>query len=1572
MANTQRNFIKGRMNKSLDERLLPNGEYVDAMNVRLGSTEESEIGSVENTKGNDKLTSINFNGQALSDSARCIGAFEEGEDETLYWFVHDPAFPNIGATGKLDLIMSYNTNTDVLTYHVISIDDGGGVNTTLNFDEKHLITGVNKVDDLLFFTDNLNPPRFINVNRSYEIPITNIDQITAEEFLVIKKPPVTSPTITPLVSTSDNNYLEERFVSFAYRYRYADNEYSATSQFSNPSFIPKPFGFDTQSFLNEGMVNSTNVCDITYNSGSNLVVGVDLLFKDMNTGIIKVIEKLDKAELGLASNTDYTYSFSNSKVFTILADSEILRLYDNVPKLAKAQTLMGNRLMYGNYVEQYDLNDLNGNPIKLEYETSLVSDDVGETELTTTITSGTYTVDGTVIPTACIAQIDFTGITLKAQSQISISFTIQHDSTASGTGAPFNTATTPETSIDFDYVLQQDFASPNDLAQDPNFIRRIGELVLKSVGSNTSVSANKLVDAGANFVAQGINAGDLVTNNVTNQQAIVTTNPFLPFNELSLSADIFTSFPESYSIYAAGSIKAVTDSCNGVTLTDFLNCAPTATLGTYSKTSSGIGSLPQPVAIISAPSSNVIALQILAMKYEDGANSAFEYYTISNFNATYREFGNPKSLHSNRGYEVGIIYMDDFNRSTTALVSENNTEHVSCGSSDLTNRIKVTIPVQQIAPSWATRYKFCIKPDKENYETIYTNLFFEDEVAGAKWFILEGENSRKVEVGDELIVKADTSGPLTNCATATVLAKEAQEADFIQPPPTDELGNTISVPAGVYMKMRVNNFATESSDLPFVSPGKNSQCVNRPGEFPKAFSRIGSVPNPNAASTGPYTPSTAPYITYTIPAGSRIIIKANFLRKGNSSSCEKRFGPDLDLTLTATQDYNTFYDWWIGDNVAGVLNNGPSGTDEPTACDPENVFLPTVLLASLGQNSTDVPTDLCKNYWQFVENDNPSSPGYGLISLVVNGTRACGLGKKRRACVDLEISVIRADNFLVFETQPQDALPDVWYESSASYPIDTATGFHTGNEQDQTASQPAIILTEFFNCYAFGNGVESYKIKDSIIGKPLEIGNRTTTTSAEDYREIRRFADITYSGVYNDETNVNKLNEFNLGLLNFKALEDVYGPITLLDGRETDILTLQEDKISYVLTGKNLLSDSTGGGAVSSVPEVLGTQIARIEEYGNSNNPESYAKWGSNKFFTDAKRGAVIQLSGSNSQNEQLTVISELGMRSYFRDLFIQDFNTQKLGGYDPYMNEYVLSGNTIELPVEEECINCQSRRIYNPKKATPVIFCVDLGDTVGDVTVTYNVTDIIGASTTIQATYDGIATSSGPVGLGAGSFTFNKSKVGVEKAFILLTAIGGATIDLKISCPNALGMALIQVCVNSNDDAGELIHNEYRWNDTSYVSPLHSNQVQLAGMTSTGPIVSQYLRIPAQTIPPTTPSPTVPQGGGIIPADGATVTVRSNKITSSGDNFDFNTAQHDLLFLRTNIPYLNTVADIKLLLQNAIPITPVTGGPDLYEGTFTMPALNNEFLYLIYDYRDKQQVTLCYGATEEAACCNC
>ena len=55
MPKFTRNFTAGKMNKTFDERVVPNGEYIDAMNVRMGSTENSEFGVIENTRFNTKV-----------------------------------------------------------------------------------------------------------------------------------------------------------------------------------------------------------------------------------------------------------------------------------------------------------------------------------------------------------------------------------------------------------------------------------------------------------------------------------------------------------------------------------------------------------------------------------------------------------------------------------------------------------------------------------------------------------------------------------------------------------------------------------------------------------------------------------------------------------------------------------------------------------------------------------------------------------------------------------------------------------------------------------------------------------------------------------------------------------------------------------------------------------------------------------------------------------------------------------------------------------------------------------------------------------------------------------------------------------------------------------------------------------------------------------------------------------------------------------------------------------------------------------------------------------------------------
>ena len=196
MAQVKRTFAAGKMNKVVDERLLPAGEYIDAQNLRLGSTEQSEVGSIELTKGNSKITTLQFNNTVLSDSARCIGAISDDATETIYWFVHDPAWTGQGVgsplvTTILDLVVSYNANTGQISYHLVSVQEGASGQSTLNFNERYLITGCNLIDDILLWTDNLNPPRAINVTRGYTAPtisagvVVSSHNFSAEEIRVI-------------------------------------------------------------------------------------------------------------------------------------------------------------------------------------------------------------------------------------------------------------------------------------------------------------------------------------------------------------------------------------------------------------------------------------------------------------------------------------------------------------------------------------------------------------------------------------------------------------------------------------------------------------------------------------------------------------------------------------------------------------------------------------------------------------------------------------------------------------------------------------------------------------------------------------------------------------------------------------------------------------------------------------------------------------------------------------------------------------------------------------------------------------------------------------------------------------------------------------------------------------------------------------------------------------------------------------------------------------------------------------------------------------------------------------------
>lgn len=1468
MADLTRKFIAGRMNKSFDQRVVPDGEYIDAMNIRMGSTEKSEVGVIENTKGNLPLTALQYNGIPLSSDARTIGALEDSSHERIFWFVHDPSYP-VGELRKLDLIVSYNILTEILTYHIISINDAENLDltTTLNFNPKYLITGVSYIDGLVFFTDNYNPPRFFNVTRNYPNPFGGVDGFSAESILVIKRPPIEAPSVVQLNIANQANYMDTRFVCFAYRYKYADGEYSATSQWSDIAFTPKPFDFNPTSFLNEGMTNSFNAANVTFNSGGSLVVGIDLLFKQSNNNIIKVIEKLDKQTLGYLDNTNYSFIFSNSKIFTVLLESEILRLYDNVPRYAQAQTLMGNRLMYGNYIEGYDLLDKFGNPLLLGYQTLLDYKSIGTQSLDTNTQSSNYTINTSHSVQNSIVNIDLSnivatgGVGLISGSSITLNINLFHDSFTGDNPKPVET--TGSVSLTFSFILQKNYPSVYALSISSEF-----------------------------------------------QNAIGTLSNIKP-------------------VYAVSGET----SCDGITFTDRLNCALPSDLSGYIKYNSGISGVGQPVRIISSSGSNIIGLQLISMQYVDNVTMptkyVYEYYQILFASAKFQNIANPRSLHSNRGYEIGIVYMDEFNRSTTALVSPNNAVNVPCGNSAYENFIKVNIPVSQRAPYWAKRYKFVIKPDEEVYQTIYSNIFFQVPNTNEIWFLLEGENARKVEIGDRLIVKADSTGVVGTCAYATVLDKQSQTYNFIE--------GSSGIPAGVYMKMNPNDFSVTVDPLSYIAPGKKTKSSTTKGISP-ILSYPMNIPDPDHPGM---------FIDYTVNSGSRIHLELFSYRQKGYNTCPTDLVYKFDKQYISSSSYANMYEWFVGEDIQSTINLGDSNNPNIS-----NVFIPGTSTQLSGNNEYTIK-------WKFYRNSTTNE-----LTLMVSGFSDCYNGGLSQ--VWMNNTVTRVVNLFIFETQPQDALPDVFFENNLSFAIDE-NGNHMGNVQDQdiAANTIGIVNTGFFNCFAFGNGAESYTIRDSIVGRPFNLGQRVTSVAVQDYKEAHRYADITYSGIYNTESNINKLNEFNLGLINYKYLQSSFGPIYKMDARQTDILVLQEDKISYVLVGKNLLSDAAGGGALTSVPEVLGTQIARTEKYGISFNPESYVHWGYDRFFTDVKRGVVVQLRGTDASNEELKIVSDMNMRTWFRENFNEYFNTQKLGGFDPYMNEYILCSNDQELPLNPQCVQCGVTQTLTLSFAETSSFsyCVDVGGHIGSTQVSWDITSIGTGNFTVTIDYNGVSYTTPPQTT-SGSYTFFKNSISVEIATITITAHNtDLVVSVLVKCPALEEMTIVEVVLNNNSEAGLSTVTQFNYTYGTYISPLQSNSLAFAS-SNVLPVVTRY-NVSTGYV-----------GAGIFPPEFSTMRIANNQIFPA--TYVFNPSNDGFKYLRTNTLYPNTHTGIMNLLGASTYATPLYNDLTSWYADFTVPdnALGN-ILYLIWDYRKSTPIQLCYSPSDAPdpildSCCLC
>ena len=387
MPEIKNNFIQGKMNKDLDDRLLPNGQYRDALNVTVGRSDDSDVGVVQNVKGNTLAYPETLNIIATYPRAKVIGLHVDNEKERVFYFVTNRSTgvlsDTIGPPGS-----SGNPLATSATFHGIYYwDQQSGFGqpklivkgSFLNFSKDYLITGTNIIGDLLFFTDNLNQPRKININTA----IANTTYYNNEQKVSVAKYAPFYPI--RLLDSSNNStmvndadvdsvFLRDQFVRFSYRFKYKDKEYSTMAPFTQPVFIPKTYANDSTGLSDadiskvfetgevSSMVNNINKVILKIQMPSVVstvledfdITNIQILSRVDGDLSVRVVEDIKSVDASI-NNGILNYTYKSLEPFKTIPEDQITRVFDDVPLRARAQEATGNRIIYGNYTNKRSL-----------------------------------------------------------------------------------------------------------------------------------------------------------------------------------------------------------------------------------------------------------------------------------------------------------------------------------------------------------------------------------------------------------------------------------------------------------------------------------------------------------------------------------------------------------------------------------------------------------------------------------------------------------------------------------------------------------------------------------------------------------------------------------------------------------------------------------------------------------------------------------------------------------------------------------------------------------------------------------------------------------------------------------------------------------------------------------------------------------------------------------------------------------------------------------------------------------------------------------------------------------------
>lgn len=582
-----------------------------------------------------------------------------------------------------------------------------------------------------------------------------------------------------------------------------------------------------------------------------------------------------------------------------------------------------------------------------------------------------------------------------------------------------------------------------------------------------------------------------------------------------------------------------------------------------------------------------------------------------------------KTLISMFSYKTGIVYYDDFNEATTVLSNSNDVENEVYVPFDKRTKInKILAQINNNPPSWATKFKFVVQHQMLNYENVY--ITYGKKVASNVYLKLDGVNVNKVKKDDKIFVV----NPIDNIYREVIVSDVGIYG--IEEGLTEK---------GLYFKV---DYESDNPLILTTSGLSDVQKVIETGHH--TIDNVVGSNNPDRfVSVGaPYAVNNSRYWNLVKIFKSDIgaikegdIIRLNITMDyqtydtgGTSAGFQDQFEIlRFNEVIFSNQDYANIYELLVDE------------FDNPFF-DVENTDANTVSLRT-NNNYKSYVQERGSNIYNFTVHEDSGS---GDIVVAVEPK------------IDIEVS--RGIKPLSFRTVNKETLDTFYYESPNTFKI--INGVHVG-------AVGGYFDTGFYNGYAWGNGVESYKIKDNFNANALDFRFRPNGIDVNGYSQKWRKNDITYSGLYNGDFKINDLNLFNPALINWKELPTEYGEIQKIVSTDGDISVFCNDKVINVYYGKSIIADLQGNENVALTNEVLGGFQELNYPFGTQ-NPESVIKTNEGLVFVDKKRARYLLKA-----ERQIVELNPDGSGHHYQGVKEIQAHNNFLASYNQAHGEYVI-----------------------------------------------------------------------------------------------------------------------------------------------------------------------------------------------------------------------------------------------------------------------------------------------------------